>query len=242
MTATDHARQRGPALARGPWLAAAAIAMGATVASGPAAAHPHVFVESSTSIVFDDDGRIDRVRHAWRFDPFYSTFAIQGFDTDANGLLSREELAPLSEENTRSLKAFDFFSFLYEDEAERAFGEVTEDWLEYDPESRQLTLYFELALAEPADPYGHKVVLDVFDPEYFVAFSMYEALPFSLVDAPADCRLEMEKAGDLDPLTATMLAAIPPDQSIPEEYRSLTRTLSNTAIVSCGTTPEAAGE
>ncbi len=202
--------------------------------AGAVAAHPHVFVEASTSIVFSGEGTVDRVRHAWRFDPFYSTFAIQGFDADRNGLLDREELQPLAEENVKSLKDFGYFSFLYADEEERAFEGVSEAWLVYDPDGRQLTLYFELALAEPVDPAEERIVLDVFDPEYFVAFSMYEPLPFDLVDEPAACSLTMEEPPELDPMIATMLAAIPRSGRVPEEYRALTGELSNTAIVTCG--------
>lgn len=213
----------------------AAVAAAVALFAAPSApeAHPHVFVEASTSIVFDEDGRIGKVRHAWRFDPFYSTFAIQGFDEDANGILTRAELAPLAEENTSSLAAFDYFSFLYADGTEKAFSGVNERWLEYDPEIRQLTLYFELEVADPVDPFAHEIILDVFDPAYFVDFSMYPERPFSLVDAPAACGMEMEEPPEIDPMTATALAAIPANQDIPEAYRSLTSELSNTAIVTC---------
>lgn len=213
----------------------AAVLAGAFLAApaGPAAAHPHVWVEAKSEIVFDDGGRATQVRHAWRFDPYYSTYAIAGYDADSNGLLTREELSELADVNAKSLKEFDYFTFLYVGGDERGLGAISDYWLQYDPDTRRLTFYFVLDIAEPVEPEAGELVLDVFDPEYYVAIEMTETEPFALVGAPAACALTVEGPGALDPQSEAALAAIPADQKLPDAYRPLTAGLSNTAKVRC---------
>jgi len=57
-------------------------------------------------------GLIASVRQIWRFDPDFSAYAIQGLDSDGDGVLSGTELQPLAKVNVESLKEFDFFTFL----------------------------------------------------------------------------------------------------------------------------------
>ena len=78
---------------------------------GRAAAHPHVFVTSKSEIVYAKPGRSLGIRQIWTFDDMFSSFATQGLDTDKDGKLSREELAPLAQTNVESLKEFDYFTF-----------------------------------------------------------------------------------------------------------------------------------
>jgi ABC-type uncharacterized transport system substrate-binding protein len=41
-------------------------------------AHPHVFVETSARIVFDDQRRILAIQSTWTFDELYSAFVTLG--------------------------------------------------------------------------------------------------------------------------------------------------------------------
>ncbi|WP_417672191.1 DUF1007 family protein [Roseibium sp.] len=74
-------------------------------------AHPHVFVEARSALVFADDGRAIAVRHAFRFDDAFSAFAIQGFDKNGDGVYSREELSELAQVNIESMADFGYFTF-----------------------------------------------------------------------------------------------------------------------------------
>ena len=64
-----------------------------------AQAHPHVWVTMRSEIVYTPDGTVTGVRHAWTFDDMFSAYALQGIETKAKGVFTREELAPLAEEN-----------------------------------------------------------------------------------------------------------------------------------------------
>ena len=64
-------------------------------------------------IVLNANHQITGVRHAWTFDEFYSAMAVQGLDTNGDGVFSAEELKPLAEVNIKSLKDFDYFTFVH---------------------------------------------------------------------------------------------------------------------------------
>ena len=119
------------------------------LAPAAALAHPHVFVDAKAEIVFDDGGRITAIRNVWRFDDAYSAFASEGLDTDGDGKLTVEELMPLADINIKSLKDFDYFTFLTAGSKAIAFVQPTEYWLQSD--GGLLTLYFTLPTKEPVE-------------------------------------------------------------------------------------------
>lgn len=195
-------------------------------------AHPHVFVEAKTELDFGPAGKLLGVQQAWRFDGPFSAFAVQGLDVDGDGTLSRQELEELAQVNVESLKEYGNFTWLTRDGVQMPFGEATDYWLDYS--DGRLTLFFQLPLAEPVDVTGTHVTVDVYDPEYFVAFEMVKEQPFDLVNAPAGCTMQVQLAGTLDPITAAQLATIPSSQrQVPDEFLQEIDSLANTALVTC---------
>ena len=77
----------------------------------PALAHPHLWVKSSSEVIYAADGTITGVRHAWTFDDMFSAYALQGLETKTKGVYTREDLAPLAQTNVESLKEYAFFTF-----------------------------------------------------------------------------------------------------------------------------------
>lgn len=213
-------------LARIPALLAALLAF--PIAAG---AHPHVLVDAASEIVFDETGRIAAVRHHWRFDEAFSAFAVQGLDTDGDGAYTREELAPLAQINVESLSEFDFFTFLWAGDYEAGFSEPRDYWLETDNE--YLTLHFTLPVRGALASTG-PVTLEVYDPEYFVAFSLPSEEAVRLTNAPQGCSLQVNLAKELDAESQAALAEIGPEQrELPPELKDLTEGLDNSAVVSC---------
>lgn len=208
-------------------LAAGFIVAGVTTAT----AHPHVWVDAAAEIVFDERGQIVAVRHHWRFDDAFSAYAVQGLDGDGDGALSREELQPLAQVNVDSLSEFGFFTFLSIGEYEAGFSGASDYWLEQD--DGRLTLHYTLPLARPISA-SQAVRLQVYDPEYFVAFSLPSREAVRLAGAPADCDLKVNLARELDAASQQALAAVGPEQrELPPELKDLTEDLDNSATVTC---------
>lgn len=198
----------------------------------PAGAHPHVSIDSASEIVFDKSGQIIAIRHHWRFDEAFSAFAIQGLDTDNDGRYSRAELDPLAEVNVTSLAEFEFFTFLTVGDFEAGFSKPVDYWLDLD--EGYLTLHFTLPVARPFTPDG-EVILEVYDPEYFVAFALPSAEAVRMVGAPDKCALTVQLARELDAEAEAALAEIGPEQrELPEELKALTEGLDNSATIKCG--------
>ena len=92
-----------------------------SVLAGPATAHPHVWVTAASELIYGPDGSVTAIRHVWRFDDMFSTYALQGTVAKRKGFYTREELAPLAQTNVESLKAYGFFTFAKVEGAKQKF-------------------------------------------------------------------------------------------------------------------------
>jgi ABC-type uncharacterized transport system substrate-binding protein len=169
-------------------LFAGALALG----TGAAQAHPHVWITASSELLYGPDGSITGVRHAWTFDDMFSTYAVQGLETKAKGVYSREELAPLAQTNVESLKEFGFFTFAKADGKKEKFEEPVDYFLEY--RDSLLTLHFTLPLKTPVK--ARELVVEVFDREFFIDFTFADKDPVRLVGAPAACQMKFQRPND----------------------------------------------
>lgn len=158
-----------------------------------AEAHPHVWVTSKSTIVYEG-GRVTAIEQSWTFDEFYSAMAIQGLDTNNDGQYSREELAELTKINMEGLKEFDYFTSGRVGEQKLAFSAPSDAYLDYT--GGILSLHFRLPLQKPADP--RDFTFATFDPAFFIAFEPDKDGGVTLAGAPASCAVELrdsEKAG-----------------------------------------------
>ncbi|WP_299482593.1 DUF1007 family protein [uncultured Roseibium sp.] len=207
-----------------------------------ALAHPHVFVEARSKLIFDDQGQAVAVKHVFRFDDAFTAFAIQGFDTNQDGIYSREELAELAKVNVESMADFGYFTFGDNSRVELDFTTPTEFWLEVTnvpvedywvmkPEDFQaieediklnggamledvdlLELHFVLPLKDSTDA-SAPITLDIYDPTYYVDFRFgREDDAVGTVNAPGACQVTRKEPPPLDAATAYALAQIGPDQ------------------------------
>lgn len=214
----------------------------AFIGASPVQSHPHVFVEVRSNLVFDDAGNAVSIRHVYRFDDAFTAFAIQGFDTNGDGVYSREELSELADINIESMADFGYFTFGDNTRVELDFGIPTDYWLEVatvpladywvmKPEDFEaieedirmnggvmpddvnlLELHFTLPLKDPSDA-ADPITLDVYDPTYFVDFRFSaEDNALGVSNAPGVCQIVRKDPPPLDDATAYALAQVGPDQ------------------------------
>ncbi len=162
----------------------------ALLAVGTAAhAHPHVWIIASSELICAPDGSVTGVRHNWTFDDMFSTYALQGIETESKGSYSREQLAPLAQTNVESLKEFGFFTFARADGKKAKFLEPIDYYLDY--KEPTLTLHFTLPLKSPVT--SKELSVEMYDPTYFVEFSFRDNDPVKLVGAPPACRVRLQR-------------------------------------------------
>ena len=169
-------------------LLAGILALGASAAR----AHPHVWITASSKLVYAPDGSVSGVRHAWTFDDMYSTYVLQGIETKTKGVYSREELEPLAQTNVESLHEFGFFTFAKADGKKQKFREPIDYFFEC--KDSLLTLHFTLPLATPVK--SKELVVEVYDPEFFIDFRFADKDPVTLAGAPAGCAMKFQRPND----------------------------------------------
>ena len=182
-------------------------AMTACFACSPAQAHPHVWIEMQSDVVFTEDGLIKGVDLEWTFDDGYTQMALDGLDVDGDGLYSQNELAPLTKENIESLKDYEYFTVMRANGEQQKIGEVTDFGQVWS--NNKLTLHFQVPLEKPVDPKKEEFVLKVYDPEFFIAIDYMQNDPVDVVGKiPESCKLVVKPVptdAELDQ-TRTMLS------------------------------------
>jgi len=213
-------------------LAILAMAAVAALAAAPAAAHPHIFVDASATVIFDDAGRVVAIHDSWTFDEAYSAWSVQGLDLNNDGKLSREELQPLADDNMNGLADYSYYTFAGEGtDPNLALGHGTHQTL--DMVDGRTTLNFDLPLDKPY-AIRKSLELSIADPEYYVAITFKDASAVKLVNAPANCSVGMEDAKELPPELADALYALPPDVTkLPDNLEQALRGMQGAILINC---------
>jgi ABC-type uncharacterized transport system substrate-binding protein len=171
--------------------------------AAPAAAHPHVWVTAHEDVIFSPDGKISAIRNSWVFDDMYSAFAVQGLAQNGQ-LATKEQLAPLAKTNVDSLAEFGYFTFAKNEGQRIEFAAPIDYSLEERPD-KLIELYFTVPLKEPLTP-GRAFSFSVYDPTFFVDFSLAKTNPVGLIDAPKGCSISVLGANPLDVQDAKQLS------------------------------------
>lgn len=159
------------------------------VLSGPAAAHPHVWISVETTLLYDK-GAFVGLRHKWTFDQYYTAMAIEGLDKNKDGKYDREELAELAKVNIDGLKEFAYFTTASVAGRQLKLETASDYWLEYT--NSLLSLNFTLPFAEPVPVQSKGLSFAVQDPTFFIAFDLAKTDPAKLgPGAPPACKLKI---------------------------------------------------
>lgn len=152
------------------------------------AAHPHIFIEGGVDFLFDDSGRIDRLRVTWIYDPLNSLFMLEdlGIDADVELPLQPDDRARLAAYQTDWIEGFDGDSYLYHGDARIALSGPQE--VEAELRDGQVVIAFVRAIETPLRP-DDTTVVEIYDPTYFTAYSV-TATP-RLEGASEGCRAEV---------------------------------------------------
>ncbi len=159
-----------------------------------AAAHPHVFIEARTIVLYEG-GRFKGLEHRWTFDEFYTASAIEGLDANKDGVYDRAELAELAKVNVEGLKEFNYFTAATVGGKEIKVADVKDYYLEH--KDGVLTLIFTLPFEAPVPADAKDFRFSVADPTFFIGFDWVKSNPVSLSEgAPKTCTIKIGSEED----------------------------------------------
>lgn len=199
----------------------------------PAFAHPHVWIEMRSDVVFTEDGKIKGVNLEWSFDDGYTQAALDGLDVNGDGTYSESEIAPLTKENIASLKDYGFFTVMRLDGKQQDIGEVTEFGQIWSND--KLKLHFQVPLKTPLDPRAGEFVVKVYDPDFFIAIDYVKDDPVTVIGTmPQGCAMEVKPVPTDEELEQTreMLSTKGQDWK-PENNEDFGAMFAQPVIVSC---------
>jgi ABC-type uncharacterized transport system substrate-binding protein len=146
----------------------------------PAAAHPHVFVATRYTLVFDDAG-LAGLRVNWRFDEMFSTMIAEDFDRNRDGAFDAAESAAVEQGVFRNLAQFGFFTHVEIDGKPFAV-EFVKDFVA-SRDGRVMVYSFLVPCHVPAGPQPRRIKVSPYDPEYYAAVFFARDRPVTLENA-----------------------------------------------------------
>ncbi|MFO7570652.1 MAG: DUF1007 family protein [Smithellaceae bacterium] len=83
-----------------------------SAAAKPALAHPHVFIDTSITVEFNDHG-LSGFKVEWVFDTMFGSRLIADYDHDKNGRLDMAESAEIEQKAFSNVSKFNYFTYVY---------------------------------------------------------------------------------------------------------------------------------
>ncbi|WP_405405380.1 DUF1007 family protein [Paracoccus sp. Ld10] len=153
-----------------------------------ALAHPHVFIDAGLSLRHDASGALTHLAVEWAYDEFYSLLIIEdlGLDPDGDGVLTPDEQAALQGFDADWEPGFDGRLYLETDSGRPAL-DGPQDFAARYQDGRLISAHVR-PLATPLDG-DVPLTIKVYDPEYYVQFSVPEPPAITRTDCTADLRM-----------------------------------------------------
>jgi ABC-type uncharacterized transport system substrate-binding protein len=141
--------------------------------AAPAAAHPHMFIDATFEVVFDDQGRAAALRIGWIYDELTTLMIVEdgGDDKDGDGAISAAEL--------ETLKGFDMDwgeDFLGDTYARMGGAPLAmtmrpEDWTTDWQDGRLISSHTR-RFDPPVEIGSEPLVILPYDPGYYAAYAI----------------------------------------------------------------------
>ncbi|MFM2354968.1 MAG: hypothetical protein RLZZ528_704 [Pseudomonadota bacterium] len=168
-------------------------------------AHPHVFTDTAVEVIFDAAGQVTALRVTWTYDDLFSLMTVEerGADTDGDGSVSADEFAPLAGFDSNWPEDYDGDTYILSGGAPVALDPTPTGWEDGWSDGRLWSRHTR-TLTAPLDPAKAEVVIQSYDPGYYVAYAIDPRVAFTGRD---DCRAEVF-VPDLDAAAAELQASL----------------------------------
>lgn len=155
--------------------------------AGPAAAHPHVFIDADAALIFGKSGALEAIRVTWTYDEFYSLMMIEDarLDQDGDGIPEPARLDAFAGQDVDWAAGFP--GHILAEQAGKAVGFLPPvDHRAHFRAGRVITSHIRPLKDPIAVTDASPLNLRLYDPEYFVA---YDTPRLPTVEGRRDCKV-----------------------------------------------------
>jgi ABC-type uncharacterized transport system substrate-binding protein len=200
--------------------------------SGPALAHPHVWIDTRVEVILDSANQATGVRISWTYDELYSLYIIgdMGLDPDWDGRLSPEEEARLAGFDMKWDPEFPGDTYALLGDAPLALSRP-KDWTASYAEGKITSTHlrtFDVPVRVGTAP----LIVQTYDPGYYVAYS----IPFDPVVTGGRGCVAQTFVPDIDAAEEALLAALSeytPDVDLEAEFPAVGANFAEEVRVTC---------
>jgi ABC-type uncharacterized transport system substrate-binding protein len=194
----------------------------------PAAAHPHIFVETGLELLLDEEGRAAAVRVTWEYDELYSFLITEemGLDDDYDGQLTEAERERLVGFDLNWLPDFEGDLYAHLGGAPLALDRPLAVDARF--EDGKIVTVHDRPIAAPPPP-GKALVLEAYDPTFY---TLYE-VTLGVRVAGEGCEVEHRPA-DIAAATDLLEEALFGLPEEPEDFPAVGAAFADKIVVRCG--------
>jgi ABC-type uncharacterized transport system substrate-binding protein len=206
------------------------------VAASPAAAHPHVFANSTVEIVVGQDGKMVSLHNSWWMDELFSSSVLVDFDKNGNGALDKDELAAIGSQVGSSIAEWSYYTFVTQNGTKVALTAPPALDVTYDARKGQLRFSFDMQPVQPLALKGTTTTVTNFDDTYFVAFDFTGgAKAFTAKGLPKACKTTTAAPTPDQAAKSWMdtISALGTSDTVPEDGIKFSEVLSTKFSIDC---------
>ena len=200
----------------------------------PAAAHPHIFVQSEVEIVADAEGRVQGVRLTWVYDEFFSYMltADLGLDLDGDLVLSQAEAETLAASVLDWPPDFEGDLYVMQGGEPVALGPRADAAVTYEGGRVRESHFRPLAYAATASA-STPVFVQVYDRYYYVAYEIVGQVPVTGNPACAASVTKADLAAAYSLVDELLYGRPASDVGVEEQFPEVGQAFSDTVSVTC---------
>ena len=162
---------------RSPWGVAGCVAVLLWLCATPAFAHPHIFIDYTVTVIFDDHNAAS-VRTSWTFDEMYSSALFHDYTSRPKGPLTNADINRLRKSAFEDTAELHYFTDLTVNGKPIPVKTVSDFTAKF--ENHRITYIFTVPIK--AELPGEKNTLEVasFDHEFFIDFELAKKGPVTV--------------------------------------------------------------
>ncbi len=157
--------------------------------SGNLFAHPHIFIDNTLTIVFDENG-LAGIKTRWVFDEMFSSMIREDYDTDKDGRFSPAEISRIEAEAFSNLKNFHYLAYI-KINGEKFIVQYVKDFSVRLSDNRVIYTFF-IPCHVLAGPSDKEVRISMYDNTYYIDVALVEKDPVRVENTSlVDCRYKV---------------------------------------------------